>query len=191
MTLPDDEDSWPTPMEAPAPLFDDPDAFFPAPEPPPPLPALPIAAPVAAPAVELPAQPHSGRAMPAPIQQHPSTPAQQPLTVVTADPWHAPWQGDCSPEMQVHIQEMLDSGVQLKQPVDKDDSKYPILGLKPFQSLVWLVHSAAGLKVLQNRVAVHVSRVSKRTGRHYVVLKHVYRDDYITLEVTRVPTQES
>ena len=70
---------------------------------------------------------------------------------------------------------------------DVAGARYPLLSLEPWKSLVWVVKSEADYKILSNRLNVYVNRVRKRVGRDFVVRKHIYRDDYITLEVTRVP----
>lgn len=139
----------------------DPSAFFPAPEPPPPIP--------------VPAQPASAALVPA-----------EPMPVVTTDPWHAPWCGPCSPEMAQEIEELLAAGVEFDEPEDPADAKYPLLKLKPMESLVWQVHTMAEARVLQNRVNVYINRITKRTGRHFKTRKHIYGPDMIALEVARI-----
>lgn len=139
----------------------DKDAFFPPPEPPPPIP--------------VPAQPVSAALVPA-----------EPMPVVTTDPWHTPWCGPCSPEMAQEIEALLAAGVEFEQPEDPDGAKYPLMQLKPLHSLVWQCTSPAAARVLHNRVNVYINRVTKRSGRHFKVKKHIHGPDMISLEVTRI-----
>ena len=180
-------DSWNTAPVAPAPIFDkaeefDASAFFPAPEPPPPLmPANFEGYP------NIPLSDYVGTGTNPP----PFNPGAAPLhaeraPVVTTDPWHEPWIGPCSPEMASEIEALLASGVEFEQPEDSAGAKYPLMRLEPRQSLVWQCPSMAEARILHNRVNVYINRVTKRSGRHFKVKKHQHGPDMISLEVTRI-----
>lgn len=112
------------------------------------------------------------------------------LEINVVDPWTPPWHGDCSPEMRAEIAELQASAMPLRQPEDRGGVKYPLLSLKPFKSLVWTMDNEREFKVMANRLRVHANRIMRRTGRHFLIRKHAYRVDCLTLEVTRVPTHE-
>jgi hypothetical protein len=130
---------------------------------------------------------------PAPLPVEPAPLDNVVTTAIDAepDPWHAPWQGECSPAMREAIQARLQAGVMPIPPQDLHGSKYPLLSLAPYQSLVWTLGSDEAARVLANRVGVHINRVGKRTGRQFMTKKVAYKANYIVFEVTRVPVPEA